>query len=126
MPGHRGIDLGDQLVILDQLGAIHQRGHQPKIDIPTRKHLGHPRQPLTQGNRIPQPRAGPTTTDPQRRSHLGHHILVPIDGPPEPLGIIVGRPARIQLTNGRQLTGALTVLGPRSGRDGVHHPGVGH
>jgi hypothetical protein len=49
---------------------------------------------------------------------------VPIDGPTEPLGVIVGRPACIQLTNGRQLACALTVLRPRSSRDGIHHAGV--
>jgi hypothetical protein len=109
VPSHRGIQLRDQLVILDQLAAMHHCGHQPKIYRPPGEDLGDPRQALTQRNRIPQPPAGPASVDAQRRGDLGDHILVAVDGPVEPLGVVGGRAPRIQLTDRRQLTRAHRV-----------------
>lgn len=63
MAGHRDIDLGDHLGIVDVLGARHQCRDEPEVDVAARKRLRHPWQPLPQGDRMPQPPAGSTPAD---------------------------------------------------------------
>lgn len=124
VPGDRGIQLGDQLGIVDQLRAAYHRGHQPKVDVSPRKRFGDPGQPLPQVDRVAQPPAGSSAADAQRRGHLGSHVLVPVDGPVDPVGIVIGRPPRIQLTDCRQLARTHRVLVARRRREDIDHTSI--
>lgn len=124
MPGDRGVQPGDQLGVLDQLGAVHHRRHQPEIDAALGEDLSDPGQPLTQRDRIVQAPGRAAPTDAQRGRHLGDHVLVSVDRPIETVGVVVRRPTRIQLADRRQLARAVRVLRPGRRGDAIQHTGV--
>ena len=105
---------GSQYVgIGDQIGAIDQRLKHPEVDVTGLEDLAHPRQPLAQGPRVPQPAGRQPLADPQLRGHLGRHRRLGVDSPLLGLGT-TREPMGEQPPDRGQLPGHRPILRPRT------------
>ena len=75
--------------------------HHPKVDHPAGEHLGHRRQPLTQGPAVEDLAHRPAAADVLRRRHLRSDLLGGIDARPIPRRQL-HRPAGIQRPHRQQ------------------------
>jgi hypothetical protein len=126
VPGDDRIQLGNQSRVLNQIGARYHRGHQPEVNESAHEDLSHPGQSLSQRDRIAQPCARTTPADTQGRGYFSNDVLVAVDGPVQPIDIVLWRAARVQLADSGQLSRAHRVLVARCNGDGSHHAGIDH
>jgi hypothetical protein len=126
VPGDGRIQLGDQEQILNQLGARYHRSNEPEVNESAHEDLSDPRQSLPQCDCIAQPSTRTIPADTQGRGYFGDDVLMAVDGPVQPIDIVLRRASRVQLADSGQLSRAHHVLVVRRNGDRICHAGVIH